>query len=104
MAHRVDSLPGQNSIQRSDSTQQRSWVHDGLLFRTMSLSVTYARAKADGRVPNPDLKKRGAKQAFIYRSPQSVLIWHERVGGGAFPLRILVSDHRDHRRNRDQRP
>src|SRR5512132_4296955 len=31
MAHRVESLPGQNSIQRSDSAQQRSWVHDGLL-------------------------------------------------------------------------
>jgi hypothetical protein len=39
-----------------------------------------------------------------HRSPQSVLAGPERLGGGAFPGRILVSDHRDHRGQRDQRP
>jgi hypothetical protein len=39
-----------------------------------------------------------------HRSSQSVLAGPERLGGGAFPGRILVSDHRDHRGERDQRP
>ena len=39
-----------------------------------------------------------------HRWPQSVLAGPERLGGGAFPGRILVSDHRDHRGERDQRP
>jgi hypothetical protein len=30
-------------------------------------------------------------------SPQSVLAGSERLGGGALPGRILVSDHRNHR-------
>ena len=39
-----------------------------------------------------------------HRSRQSVLAGPERLSGGAFPGRILVSDHRDHRGERDQRP
>jgi hypothetical protein len=39
-----------------------------------------------------------------HRSSQSVLAGPERRGGGPFPGRILVSDHRDHRGERDQRP
>jgi hypothetical protein len=39
-----------------------------------------------------------------HRSPQSVLSGPERLGGGAFPGRILVSGHRDHRGEGDQRP
>ena len=39
-----------------------------------------------------------------HRSRQSVLAGRERLGGGAFPGRILVSDHRDHGGERDQRP
>jgi hypothetical protein len=31
VAHRVESLPGKNSVQGGDSAQERNWVHDGLL-------------------------------------------------------------------------
>ena len=31
MAHRVESLPGEDGVQGGDSAQERSWVHDGLL-------------------------------------------------------------------------
>jgi hypothetical protein len=31
MTHRVQSLPGEDSIQGGNSAQESSWVHDGLL-------------------------------------------------------------------------
>jgi hypothetical protein len=46
----------------------------------------------------------GGRLGPTHRSRQSVLAGPERLGGGAFPGRILVSDHRDHRGERDQRP
>ena len=108
MAGRPRALPSESMRARSagdggsrSGRRASVWASAAVAPATRALEER-TRGKLRSRRRFARLMRRTAGPT--HRSPESVFAGPERLGGGAFPGRILVSDHRDHRGKRDQRP